>query len=227
MQLWMLFGEKYQRRKLSDHSNLISEQGASFLRVYRVILPFLAVVILFELMLFRKKKLLRRDWYVLFSIGLIFTLLLCLVSVLSVWNPYELSDSLPDGINSGTSAVSYPLWMSVYVTPLRQRIVQDWYVLGNVSFDVFFGNGKVLEANGTLSYGAVFGPEPVRYKLGPPFFSNAIAFFGFLLLLFTMFDMVGFVLGLIVCRVVSRMLAPRFHVVSRDEPMKCVTDNRT
>jgi disulfide bond formation protein DsbB len=191
-----------------------------------VILTFLVPVTLFAL-LFKKKKLLRKHWYILFSVGLVFALLLSFVSVWSVWDPQALSDSLHDGNYSGASAVSIPLWLSVYITPARQRVVQGFDVLGNVSFDVFIGNGKVLEANGTLSYAAVMGSVHVGYQLGPPFFSDATAFFGFLLFLFTLFDMVGFALGLILCWVVSKMLAPRFQVVSRNEPVTSVTDNRT
>lgn len=180
-----------------------------------MILTFVVSVILFAL-LFKKKKLLRKHWYVLFSVGLVFALLLSFVSVWSAWDPHALSDSLHDGNYSGASAVSFSLWLSVYITPARQRIVQGAYVFGNVSFGVFIANGKVLEANGVLSYAPVMGTTHVGYQLGPPFFSDAIALFDFLLFLFTLFDMVGFALGLILCCIVSRMFAPRFQVVSTD-----------
>ena len=170
-----------------------------------MILTFLVSVI-FAPLLFTKKKLLRRHWYILFSIGLIFALLLSFISVWSVWSPYVLSLSLPNGNYSGASAVSYPLWMNIYVTPAIQRILQNNEVVGNVSFSVFIANGKVLEINGVFSYAAVYGWVPVNYELGPPFFSNTTAFFSFLVLLFTSFNIVGFMLGMILCYIVSRMI---------------------
>jgi hypothetical protein len=188
-----------------------------------MILTFVVPVILFAFLLLTKKKLVRKHWLILLSFGFIFTFLVSFVSVWSAWNPYALSDSLHDGNYSGAWAVSYPLWMSVYVTPARQRIVQGWDVLGNVSFDVFIANGKVLEANGTISYAAVFGNAHVRYQLESPF-SDGFSFFGFLLLLFTMFNMAGFALGLILCYAVSRTLASRvrFQAQTRLSPTACL-----
>ena len=171
-----------------------------------MILTFLVSVI-FAPLLFTKKKLLRRHWYILFSIGLIFALLLSFISVWSVWSPYVLSLSLPNGNYSGASAVSYPLWMNIDVTP---GILRNDEVVGNVSFSVFIANGKVLEINGAFgsvpSYDAVPWGLPVNYELGAPFFSNAIAFFSFLVLLFTLFNVLGFTLGMILCYIVSRMV---------------------
>jgi hypothetical protein len=172
-----------------------------------MILAFLVSMVLFALLLFRKKKPLRRRWYTLFSIGLIFALLLSFVSVLSVWNPWN---PLPNGNYSGASAVSYPLWMNIYATPAVQRILQNDEEVGNVSFSVFIANGKVLEINGVFrsvpSYAAVPWGLPVNYELGSPFFSDTIAFFSFLVLLFTLFNVLGFTLGMILCYIVSRMM---------------------
>jgi hypothetical protein len=170
-----------------------------------MILAFLVPVVLFLFVLFAKKKLLRGHWVILFSVGLVFALLLSFVSVWSVWNPNELSLSLPQyGNYSGVSAVSYPLWMNFYVTPARQRIVEDDEVVANVSFSVYVANEKVMETNGTLRYVAVFGSVPVEYELESPFHSDAAAFFDFLLLLFGLFNIVGFALGMLLCYILSR-----------------------
>jgi hypothetical protein len=192
-----------------------------------VILTFVVPVILFAF-LFKKKKLLRKHWYTLFSVGFVFTLLLSFVSVWSAWNPYALSGYLHEGNNLGVSGLSYPLQMNVYLAPLTD---QGKLIVGNVSFDVLIANAKLLETNGTLSYDlitALLGRSgPVSYQLESPFFSNAIGFFGFLLFLFTLFDMVGFALGLILCYIVSRMLASRLQATSRNEPVTSASDNRT
>jgi hypothetical protein len=183
-----------------------------------MILEFLVSVVLFAPLLFMKKKLLRRHWYILFSIGLIFALLLSFVSVWSVWslwNPYASIASLPSGNYSGTSAVSYPLSMNMHVVNvLLYNTSVGWNeVVRNVSFSVFIANVKVLQGNGTSSY-YVGSPlmlkriptKSVNYEFGAPFFSNIIAFLSFLQLLFTLFNIVGFMLGMILCYVVSRMI---------------------
>jgi hypothetical protein len=171
-----------------------------------MLLAFLVPLILFAVLLFTKKKLLRRHWYILFSFGLIFALLLSLVSVIIVWNPNELSLSLPNGDYSGVLAVSYPVWMNVYVTPYGVRILVENGVLANVSFSVFIANYKLLEVSGTLRYAAVLGSAPVHYDLGSPFYSNKIAFFGFLVFLFSLLNIIGFALAMILCYIVSRTL---------------------
>jgi hypothetical protein len=84
-------------------------------------------------------------------------------------------------------------------------------VVGNISFSVFIANVKLFHNNGTLSYALL--PTPigengyrVYYEFGAPFFSNTTAFFSFLVLLFSFFDVLGFMLGMILCYVVSRAL---------------------
>lgn len=173
-------------------------------------LAFAVPVILFELVASSKKKLSRGNWYILFSVGLVLTLILSFVAVWSAWDPNAMSDSLHDGNYPGTSVLSFPIWLNVYITPARERIVQGAYVTGNVSFTVFIVNGKVLETDGALRYAAIMGSAPVEYQLGPPFFSDVNALFRFLLFLFTLLNTVGFALGLTLCHVLSRKL--RLHV---------------
>jgi hypothetical protein len=92
-------------------------------------------------------------------------------------------------------------------------------VVGNISFSVFIANVRVLQTNGTLSYAMMLLPAggtpvnvtfpfnvPVHYEFGAPFFSNTTAFFGFLVLLFSLFNVLGFTLGMILCYIVSRMI---------------------
>jgi len=132
------------------------------------------------------------------------------------------------GKSLGVSALSYPLELSIYGTPLTD---QNLTRVDNCSIDVSFANQRMVETNGTLSFNLmtylIGGPSPVSYQLGPPFYSDAVYFFGFLLFLFTLFNMLGFVLGLILCWVVSRMLASRLQVASKNGPVTSVTDNRT
>jgi len=175
-----------------------------------MILAFITPLILLAILLSAKKKLLRKHWYMLFSLGFVLTFLVSFVSVWSAWNPYALSGYLQEGNNSGASGLSYPLQMNVYLAPLTD---QGKLIVGNVSFDVLIANEKLLETNGTLSYDLIttlLGHSgPVSYQLGPPFFSDAIGFFGFLLFLFTMFNMATFALGLILAYVVSKHLQQR------------------
>lgn len=153
----------------------------------------------------------RRHWYALFFIGLIFALLLSFVSVWSVWNPYLPGQSLHNGNYSGASAVSYPLWMNMHVATVSLYTPAGAEVVGNVSFSLFIADVKVFQTNGTLQY-ASFGLllthvwYHVNYELDAPFFSNAIAFFSFLLFLFTLFNISGFTLGMILCYIASRAL---------------------
>jgi hypothetical protein len=143
----------------------------------------------------------------LFSLGFVLTFLVSFVSVWSAWNPYALSNSLHDGNYSGASGLSYPLQMKVYLAPLTD---QGNLIEGNVSFDVLIANEKLLETNGTLSYDLINtlkgASGPVNYQLGPPFFSDPISFFSFLLFLFTLSNMAGFALGLILAYVISKHL---------------------
>jgi hypothetical protein len=187
-----------------------------------MILTFIIAAILFAFLLFTEKKLVRRQWLMLFLFGFVLTFLVSFFSVWSAWNPYTLSDYLHAGSYSGVSGLSYPLWMSVYVSPMAERWIIPGYdhvlssIGGNVSFDVFIANEKVLETNGTLSYAMVYGPAPVGYQLGPPFYSDAVYFFGFLLLLFFLFDMAGFALGISLTYVVSRKLATQKHAAAKE-----------
>jgi disulfide bond formation protein DsbB len=176
-----------------------------------MILAFSIPLILLAILLSTKKKLLRKHWYMLFSLGFVLAFIVSFVSVWSVWSPYERSDSLHEYWEtkySGASSLSYPLELSVYVVPLP---VRNFTAVQNISFDVSVANQKVLETNGTLSFDigtALIGnPAPLSYQLGPPFHSDAIYFFGFLLFLFTLFNMVAAALGLILAYVVSRYLA--------------------
>jgi hypothetical protein len=66
---------------------------------------------------------------------------------------------------------------------------------GNVSFSVLFGNIKLIQANGTFGIAAIFGDAPLHYELDFTPFSDKMSFFGFLLILFTLFNIVGTTIG--------------------------------
>jgi hypothetical protein len=181
-----------------------------------MILALAVPMILFALLLLTKKKLVRKDWYVLFLVGFVFALLVSFISVWSTWNPPASSDYLHYGSQySGASSLSYPLQMNVYFTPIDQLVQLNQTLnqteneigiplMGNASFNVFIAGEKILGTNGTFTYDAIMGTAPVNYQLGSPFFSNTVYFFEFLLLIFTLFNLAGFALGMILCYAVSR-----------------------
>jgi len=173
-----------------------------------MILAFCMSLILFAIALFMKRKLLRKHWYLLFSLGLVLAFLVSFVSVWSAWDPYAWSLSLRAGNFSGASCLSYPLSMSVYIAPAIQRTVQGARVVGNVSIDVFIAHEGLVKTNGLLSYAAVFGSVPVTYQFESPF-SDGFSFFSFLILLFTIFNLAGHALGLILAGVVSKLALTR------------------
>jgi hypothetical protein len=186
-----------------------------------MILAFVTAVILFALLLLIKKKPARRYWYMLFSLGLLFSLLVSFVSVWAVWSMYASTGPLygvRDSGLSGWSGLSYPMQLSVY---FGEQTVQNFTVVGNVSFVVSIANQKVLETNGTLSYDSrtvLMGrPAPISYQLQPPFYSNTEYFLGFLLLLFFLFDMAGFALGLILTYAVSKKLSTRTQAAAKQQ----------
>jgi hypothetical protein len=175
-----------------------------------MLLALAVTMIFFALLLLTKKKLVRKDWYLMFSVGFVFALLISFISVLSAWNPTASSDFLHRGQYSGASSLSFPLQMNAYFTPVDQMVElnrTDGYVgipmLGNSSFNIFIAGEKMLGTTGTFLYYAVMGTSRVEYQLGSPFFSNTVYFFVFLLLIFILFNLAGFALGMILCYVVS------------------------
>lgn len=146
----------------------------------------------------RAKSLGRKKWVAVFAASLLFSLAFALVSVWSVWSPYVTNWTVHGGDYEGVfplSRLSYPVYMTVYHTPFKQQVANDSHMTGNVSFSVLLGNIKLIQANGVFDYTAIFGVTPFRYMIDFSALSDKMSFFGFLLILFTLFNIVGAIIG--------------------------------
>jgi hypothetical protein len=95
--------------------------------------------------------------------------------------------------------LSYPLYLSVYHSNAT------WtgnVALGQVQVNVLFANVKIFGVNGTYStYGGWWGQTPVYYHFGF-IFSDTDAFFDFLVVLLTLFNIIASLLGIALARMI-------------------------
>jgi hypothetical protein len=156
-----------------------------------------------------RKRFSRRNRVVVVTFAFLVSLLLAFVSIWNVWTPYL--GSLDDRIRNTSeghfpqSKLSYPLYLNVYHTPFEHRQFDDRSISGNVSFSVLIADAKVMEVDGTFHYLSVPGSMPLEYSLDFPI-RNQESFFIFLLILFTLFNIMGVLIGI----VSTRTLAKRF-----------------
>jgi hypothetical protein len=178
-----------------------------------------------------RKRFSRRNRVVVVTFAFLVSLLLAFVSIWNVWTPYL--GSLDDRIRNTSeghfpqSKLSYPLYLNVYHTPFEHRQFDDRSISGNVSFSVLIADAKVMEVDGTFHYLSVpvliadakvmevdgtfsyaagfYGSMPLQYSLDFPI-RNQESFFIFLLILFTLFNIMGALIGI----VSTRTLAKRF-----------------
>ncbi len=83
----------------------------------------------------------RRVWARIFALTVLTSLALSLISVSSVWTPYISNMSVHDGEFDGFlpfSKLSYPMYLTVYHTPLNQRLYDGGSLSGNASFHILF-----------------------------------------------------------------------------------------
>jgi hypothetical protein len=150
----------------------------------------------------------RRNWVVVVAFAFLVSLLLAFVSIWSVWTPYL--GSLDDRIRNTSeghfpqSKLSYPLYLNVYHTPFEHRQYDDRSISGNVSFSVLIADAKVMEVDGTFRYdGRFLGSMPLHYSLDFPI-RNQELFFIFLLILFTLFNIMGALIGIVSTRTLAK-----------------------
>jgi hypothetical protein len=146
----------------------------------------------------------KRRWVTALILALVFSLFLAYFSVSSVWIPHGLSDDVfrqqnEVGEYAGTfpwSQLSYPLSLSVYHTPFENLTYEGQYAYGQVRFSTLFAGTNILRTDGTYWYFyPIMGASPLQYNINF-FFSEPFQFFGYLLVFFTIFNLIGALLGL-------------------------------
>jgi hypothetical protein len=178
------------------------------------VLLTLALVICFTL-LFQswRRKLNRKGWAVIAIFAFSVSVILASVSVWSVWTPYTTNWNFHGGESDGIfplSKLSYPLCLSVYHTPFIHLLYDGMHISGDVSFSFFLMNAKVTVINGTFSYPPVFGEVQLSYSIDFPLFNNGETFFIFLLSLFTIFNMIGALIGIALANILPKKRAVEF-----------------
>jgi len=158
----------------------------------------------------------RGGWMTPLVLALVFSLFLAYFSVSSVWIPHGLSDDVfyqqnKLGEYAGAfpwSRLSYPLSLSVYHPPFENLTLEYPYAYGQVRFSTLFADIGILRTNGTYwYYYPVMGAMPLQYDTSFPF-SEPLQFFGYLLVLFTLFNFVGAFLGISLANAIEKKLKP-------------------
>jgi len=148
-----------------------------------------------------RKKFSRRNWVVVVTFAFLVSLLLAFVSIWNVWTPYLGSMDYRILFNTSEgyfpqSKLSYPLYLKVCHTPFEHRQFDGRFISGNVSFSVLIADAKVMEVDGTFFYRFVFGSTPLHYSLNF-LIRNQESFFIFLLILLTLFNIMGALIGIV------------------------------
>jgi len=155
----------------------------------------------------RNGNLNKKSWTVVVSFALLVSFILAFVSVWSVWTPNTTNWDFHGGEFNGYipwSMLSFPLRMSVYHTPFVRLLYDGNSISGNVSFNVFLTNTKVIEFTGVFRYAPMFGKVPLLYSINFPFFNSGEAFFVFLTVFFALFNFVGALLGFVVATALKK-----------------------
>jgi hypothetical protein len=149
----------------------------------------------------------RKAWILVIVLACILSLLLAYVSVMSVWTPnptqvdiFKEQNAL--GEYEGVfpwAKLSYPCYLNVYHTPgrLLQFNTTTGINQGQAHFNIFFANAKTITFNGTYWYYFMYlGPMPFHYKIDF-IFSDSETFYDFLIVLFTLFNVIGALFGIL------------------------------
>jgi len=180
-----------------------------------MLLAFVTFLVFTFAFLSWRKAFRRSVWTIVVVLACVLSLLFAYVSVSGVWVPHPLSDDVfreqnAFGEYEGVfpwSRLSYPLYLNVYHTPFHQLTFRESFGFGQVYFSVYFANVKVIGANGTFSYFAgVMGPMPLHYKIDF-LFSDSLEFFDFLIALFTFFNIIGALLGIILAKTLHKTVS--------------------
>jgi hypothetical protein len=155
----------------------------------------------------RKKYGGERFWITLIAYLILISMFSAFLSLWIVWTPLLTNLTYHDGEYQGTSSLnklSYPFFLSVYHTP-HLDLKCDKGCSGIVSFKIFFANIKIGEINGSFSYPSAFGEFPLNYEINLPFFETKEKFFAFLLATFTLLNLVGAAIGILIYSTVKRI----------------------
>jgi hypothetical protein len=149
-------------------------------------------------------------------IALVFSLFVAYFSVSSVWFPHGLNDDVFHQQNvfgeyAGTfplSELSYPLSLSVYHTSWESLTYEYPHAYGQVGFSTLFAGTNIVRIEGTFWYNNRWmGPAPLQYNINF-LFSEPLQFFGCLLVLFTLFNFIGALLGFSLAYAIAKRLKP-------------------
>jgi hypothetical protein len=155
----------------------------------------------------KKEKLNSKIWLLIIVPAILLSLLLAYVSVTSVWRPYQMQDDIFREQNTlgeyqgvfPWAKLSYPLYLDVLHNTPTMLNESTGFIYGQAGFSLFFANAKTLVVNGTYSFLAIRGPTPVHYKLDFVF-SDPETFYVFLIVLFTIFNVIGALLGTVLAK---------------------------
>jgi len=164
-----------------------------------MILPF-AVFFGFAFALLPKKRARRIFWVMVLILACIFSCLLAYASVTSVWRPYQMQDDVALGEYEGVfpwAKLSYPFYLNVFHSPVDQWWDDGRYIYGQARFSIFIANLKVTEADGTFWFRMIEGPAPLHYSIDVIFLSDPETFYVFLIILFTILNIIGALLGIV------------------------------
>lgn len=157
------------------------------------------------------RKLTRKIWVSIVVLVCVFSFLLAYISVTSVWTPHSSTWDIKFSENEGTfpwSKLSYPLYLGVNHT---QVTWVELVTYGHVDFTIFLVNTKIARVGGTFVYsGGFFGPSPFYYHLDF-IFSDPDTFFGILLILLSLLNIIGALLGVILARRIREVVQRRTH----------------
>ena len=190
-----------------------------------MVLPF-AVFFGFTFALLPKKRARRIFWVMALILACIFSLLLAYASVTSVWRPYQMQDDVARLQNAlgeyegvfPRAKLSYPLYLNVFHTPADQWTSDGRYDYGQVQFSMFIANLRVTEVDGIFWLREIEGPTPLHYKIDLIFLSDPETFYVFLIVLFTIFNVIGALLGMVFAE------ALRARILSRANSQEAISE---
>jgi hypothetical protein len=171
-----------------------------------MLLAFIITLYVTQRFLWRKTASTREVWAKVSALTILASLALSFLSICSVWTPYISNMSVHDGEFNGLlpfSKLSYPMYLTVYHTPLNLRLFDGGSLSGNASFRILLTDFKVMEVRGSFGYAAIYGRSHLVYSLDFPAFNNGLVFFLFMLALFTVQNIIGTVLGILLAHTCS------------------------
>lgn len=143
----------------------------------------------------------KKIWTAIVVFSLFFPLVVSYASTIDVWSPNTTILNIHYGTYEGTpvlSKLSFPFYLSVYHTPLAQHTYDGVAFSGNAFFHIILVSVKVLDVHGKFSYNPVFWDRQSSYSIEFPPFNSGERFFALLVILLTIFNIAGSVLGIVI-----------------------------